>query len=39
VRAGKVGRSAAALVADVRKTMEPNTASRLRVRVVALLLA
>ncbi|PWN96431.1 Brix-domain-containing protein [Tilletiopsis washingtonensis] len=33
VRAGKVGRSAAALVADVRKTMEPNTASRLRERL------
>lgn len=32
VRAGKVGRSAAALVSDVRKVLEPNTASRLRER-------
>ncbi|PWN27965.1 Brix-domain-containing protein [Jaminaea rosea] len=32
IRSGKVGRSVGGLVADVRKTMEPNTASRLKER-------
>ncbi|PWN40537.1 Brix-domain-containing protein [Ceraceosorus guamensis] len=32
IRAGKVGRSASALVTDIRRVLEPNTASRLRER-------
>ena len=32
VKAGKVGRAVGALVRDVRKVMEPNTATRLRER-------
>ncbi|CAO1633063.1 unnamed protein product [Parajaminaea phylloscopi] len=32
IRSGQVGRSVAGLVQDVRKTMEPNTATRLRER-------
>lgn len=32
IRAGRIGKSAGALVRDVRQVMEPNTASRLRER-------
>jgi len=32
IRGGKVGRSVSTLVQDVRRVMEPNTASRLRER-------
>lgn len=32
IKSGKVGKSASALVHDVRRTMEPNTATKLRER-------
>lgn len=34
MRSGAVGRSVTALVKDVRRLMEPNTATKLRVSVV-----
>lgn len=36
IKHGQVGASIAQLVRDIRKVMEPNTASRLRVRLVDL---